>query len=324
MRQELRAGAAWRSVGRHTRNLALELSAHRAKIAEIVWVGRLRQRPLSAMLQPVTYDESCAVGDCALGSLVADAVCAWASDVESDSSEKGSGIHVLATSNGSPYLNWQTRVMYKTFKDVAKGSDMRHFTRLLHRRSDDELMAVAGEREESLVRYVFGCLDALGWRWGPCHVEVKLTPDRGPVLVEVNAGRPNGVDFRLICDACIGYNQYDVCADLYLTGGALFDELPTMPPPTLAAAGRLVKLVCAASGVLGGVNFEEAIGALPSLVRFEVEREEGDHIDATVDLASCAGYAHLVHPDADAVERDYRALRALQDEGLFEVSVDCR
>ena len=58
----------------------------------------------------------------------------------------------------------------------------------------------------------------------------------------------------------------------------------------------------AVCGVLGGVNFEEAIGALPSLVRFEVEREEGDHIDATVDLASCAGYAHLVHPDADAVE----------------------
>ena len=68
-----------------------------------------------------------------------------ASDVDALSdaaSGSGSGgIHVLATSNGSPYLNWQTRVMYKTFTDVAKGSDMRHFTRLLHRRSDDELMA---------------------------------------------------------------------------------------------------------------------------------------------------------------------------------------
>ena len=40
------------------------------------------------MLQPVTYDESCAVGDCALGSLVADAMCAWASDVESDGKER--------------------------------------------------------------------------------------------------------------------------------------------------------------------------------------------------------------------------------------------
>lgn len=54
---------------------------------------------------------------------------------------KPSGIHVLCTSNGSPYLNWQTRIMYRTFQKVQPGSDMLHFTRLLHRRSDDELMA---------------------------------------------------------------------------------------------------------------------------------------------------------------------------------------
>ena len=51
-----------------------------------------------------------------------------------------SGIHVMATSNGSPYQNWQTRIMYRTFLDAQKGSDMKHFTRLLHRRTDDELM----------------------------------------------------------------------------------------------------------------------------------------------------------------------------------------
>ena len=51
-----------------------------------------------------------------------------------------SGIHVMATSNGSPYQNWQTRMMYRTFLDAQKGSDMKHFTRLLHRRTDDELM----------------------------------------------------------------------------------------------------------------------------------------------------------------------------------------
>ena len=48
---------------------------------------------------------------------------------------------MLCTSNGSPYLNWQTRIMYRTFQKVQPGSDMLHFTRLLHRRSDDELMA---------------------------------------------------------------------------------------------------------------------------------------------------------------------------------------
>ena len=29
-------------------------------------------------------------------------------------------VHVLATSNGSPYLNWQTRIMYRTFLDVMQ------------------------------------------------------------------------------------------------------------------------------------------------------------------------------------------------------------
>ena len=54
-------------------------------------------------------------------------------------------VHVLATSNGSPYLNWQTRIMYRTFLDVMQKqndetNDMKFFTRLLHRRTDDELM----------------------------------------------------------------------------------------------------------------------------------------------------------------------------------------
>lgn len=53
-------------------------------------------------------------------------------------------------------------------------------------------MPYAGVAEEQLVTYVFRCLDALGFRWGPAHIEVKQTA-RGPVLVEVNVGRFNGV-----------------------------------------------------------------------------------------------------------------------------------
>ncbi|GAQ82785.1 hypothetical protein KFL_001240160 [Klebsormidium nitens] len=55
---------------------------------------------------------------------------------------EGGSIHVIVTSNGSPYLNWQTRIMYHSFKKVAStpGSAMHHFTRVLHRSSDDVLM----------------------------------------------------------------------------------------------------------------------------------------------------------------------------------------
>ena len=79
-----------------------------------------------------------------------------------------SGIHVMATSNGSPYQNWQTRIMYRTFLDAAKGSDMKHFTRLLHRRTDDELY---GGGAHSASRLLHAECD----RW--CEFPVADRPD---------------------------------------------------------------------------------------------------------------------------------------------------
>eukprot|EP00271_Cylindrocystis_brebissonii_P011031 TRINITY_DN27713_c0_g1_i1.p1 TRINITY_DN27713_c0_g1~~TRINITY_DN27713_c0_g1_i1.p1 ORF type:complete len:749 (+),score=107.35 TRINITY_DN27713_c0_g1_i1:292-2538(+) len=52
------------------------------------------------------------------------------------------GIHVMATSNGNPYMNWQTQLMYHSWKKVTAlpGNDMKWFTRVLHRQKEDELM----------------------------------------------------------------------------------------------------------------------------------------------------------------------------------------
>ena len=53
-------------------------------------------------------------------------------------------IHTLVTSNGSPYLNVQTRIMHATYKKVAAGPGggaMAGFTRILHRSAPDELVA---------------------------------------------------------------------------------------------------------------------------------------------------------------------------------------
>lgn len=58
--------------------------------------------------------------------------------------DKSMLIHVVSTSNGSPYLNFQTRIMYGTFKMVQQmpgGDKMAGFTRILHRMTDDALMA---------------------------------------------------------------------------------------------------------------------------------------------------------------------------------------
>lgn len=57
----------------------------------------------------------------------------------------GSAVHTLCTSNGSPYLNFQNRIMYATYQLAQKapgGDSLSGFTRILHRSHEDELMQV--------------------------------------------------------------------------------------------------------------------------------------------------------------------------------------
>ncbi|KAK9795215.1 hypothetical protein WJX73_002433 [Symbiochloris irregularis] len=57
--------------------------------------------------------------------------------------DKGTEIHTLCTSNGSPYLNFQTRIMHGTYKQVQAlpgGERLVGFTRILHRTKPDVLV----------------------------------------------------------------------------------------------------------------------------------------------------------------------------------------
>jgi len=83
------------------------------------------------------------------------------------------GVHVVVTSNGNRYMNWQTRVCYTTFQTQASkpGSQLKAFTRVLHRSSDDELM-----QEVPTVRIPTAHPDCDVW----CSYPVA---DRGPALL---------------------------------------------------------------------------------------------------------------------------------------------
>jgi len=158
-----------------------------------------------------------------------------------------------------------------------------------------------------------GCV----FSWGPTHIELKWT-SRGPVLIEVNAGRFNGVNFKLLVDVCVGVNMYDATMDAY-TDEQAWRVLPVMPPAQLRGAGRLVKLISSVEGVLRGLRHREKIESLQSVVSFDpAYTKEGDQVELTVDLASVAGFATLVHSDSDVVDADYRALQQLQPL-LFDV-----
>jgi glutathione synthase/RimK-type ligase-like ATP-grasp enzyme len=213
-----------------------------------------------------------------------------------------------------------------------------------------ELMAAAGEKARRLCEYTTQVLDALGWRWGPAHVELMWMGDeRGPVLVEANIGRCNGEEFKMLTEIAYGYSAYDACFAALLAPAAAddstagstddgadddaddegdetfanaWDFLPSRPPERMSAAARFVKLVSSVAGRLVQVAHSEALEALPSLVRLHLEASEpGDMVLLTRDLNSCAGDAVLIHGDSQVVEADYAVLRALQST-LFEVETD--
>ena len=51
-------------------------------------------------------------------------------------------LHTVLTSSGNAYMNWQSRIMYQTYKKYASepNSILKAFTRVLHRGTDDELI----------------------------------------------------------------------------------------------------------------------------------------------------------------------------------------
>jgi hypothetical protein len=70
---------------------------------------------------------------------------------------KGNKVHTMCTSNGSPYTNFQNRIMYGTYKlaqTMPGGDVLAAFTRILHRSVNDEVMQV---RLEHPAHFCFCC-----------------------------------------------------------------------------------------------------------------------------------------------------------------------
>ena len=141
---------------------------------------------------------------------------------------------------------------------------------------------------------------------------------RGPRLIEVNAGRCNGLDFHLLASLCNGYNAFDATADAFLSPEG-FAALPPLPPAQLACRGMLATLVSDVRGQLVRLRHLDEVQSMASVISFEPDATEpGDALRPTTDLDSCAGTVLMAHQDGAVLEADYTRLRELQTT-MFEV-----
>lgn len=178
----------------------------------------------------------------------------------------------------------------------------------------DWLLPFEGEEQAQLVPYAFRVLDALGLRHGSAHLEIKLPPDGGPVLIEMGA-RLYGGGFPALAGQATGQSQVELSLMTYLN--------PERFPP--ASEGyRLRKhaavLQLQSQGKGGRLSFRMLGGLrkLPGVSRVTFSFGEGDLLPRSKDLSTYVGAVELLHPDPEVLKKTIQTIREWEKQGLFE------
>ena len=169
---------------------------------------------------------------------------------------------------------------------------------------DVEFLPLEGPGHSELITYARDALDALGFRFGPAHTEIMLTPD-GPRLVEVNA-RLAGSGMAAAAALATGDNGVQRTVR-HLLGD------PDLPETfELTRAVRVTMFTAPRSGTVSNAEVLDEIRSLPTCRSLQVNVHNGQHISATSDLLSSKrlGWALFADRDASAVERDHVRARA--------------
>jgi biotin carboxylase len=168
---------------------------------------------------------------------------------------------------------------------------------------DVEFVAMNDAHVPDLIAYVRRSLDAVGFRFGPAHTEVMLTPD-GPRLVEVNS-RIAGSGMAAAAELATGDNAVRRLVRHLQGEGDHPDGF------TLRRAVKVAMFIATDSGIVTNAEAFEPIRTLPTCRGLHLNVRDGSRIQATSDLLSSLrlGWALLAHQDPDHVARDYARLR---------------
>jgi hypothetical protein len=162
--------------------------------------------------------------------------------------------------------------------------------------------------------FVRKALDALEFRTGASHMEVKINSRDEIVFIEVGP-RLNGDDtHKLVQDTrADGRSQVEYTIDSIL--GLPWPE----PKYETAKEGLRVHLISSDEGHLKGLLHLDDIRALQSFRRMNLNVEVGQTIAKTVDLSSDAGWIDLASADFELLKNDERRLDGIIKNGVFMV-----
>lgn len=203
---------------------------------------------------------------------------------------------------------YKVTAIWEYDKRHANGADFIYFGM--------RLRSAAGTKEQSLIKYAQEVVNELHIMQGPSHMEVILTPQAGPCLVEVGCRCHGGnASWVPVVEECIGYSQLEATLNCYLRPDR-FDIIPSFPA-LLTKQGAEVFLVSNATGVVVATPGVDEIRRLPSFRRLELFTQVGSKILPTINCFTRPGSIQLVNELPGTLEDDYASVRDLEAKGLI-------
>ncbi|MFG2114927.1 ATP-grasp domain-containing protein [Streptomyces sp. NPDC048718] len=144
------------------------------------------------------------------------------------------------------------------------------------------------EEREALYGVVRATLDAIGYRHGPCHTEVRRT-ETGWRVIEANPRTPSSCMTMLVTDVT---GRSPILDAWLLTIG----EVPPIEPVVHRGGAAVRMIYPARRGTLKRVDGVEAAEAVPG-VQVLLHVEKGDKLLQRMDNSSCVGFTYCTGPD---------------------------
>ncbi len=163
-----------------------------------------------------------------------------------------------------------------------------------------------------LAEFTKNVLDSLEIKFGPGHTEVIIT-EAGPALVECAARASGGCEPTLMF-TCLHHNQMDLTVDAYIEPAVFLER--TKKPYIVFKKGIQVFFVSKREGKIKALNLEDNLRKLPSFLNAIIRIKVGSDLKKTIDLATTAGFCHLVGDDFNVLDQDYRQIEKIFNDSI--------
>lgn len=156
-----------------------------------------------------------------------------------------------------------------------------------------------------IIEYSKAVGKALGAKWGPCVVELRDHPTKGPLLIEAGI-RLAGIDLPETVRRSSNFDPFRATIEAYTEEGRA-----TWEPIRYSHQPCLVFCPIDRGGIVKSIEGVEAIRALPAHLQSNLSISPGDYVSPSGDLATVPLYVYLASNDRNQLAQDIAEVRRL-------------